>query len=68
MTLSIVLLAPEDLLIWIEVGASMIAIDTLVHNWLKPPEAPSPKAGRVSTRNTRPSPRRLDRQPPPSGR
>ena len=35
MTLSgILLAAPEDLPIWIEVGASMIAIDTLVHNWL----------------------------------
>jgi hypothetical protein len=35
MTLSgILLAAPEDLPVWIEVGASMIAIDTLVHNWL----------------------------------
>jgi hypothetical protein len=35
MTLSgILLAAPEDRPIWIEVGASMIAIDTLVHNWL----------------------------------
>jgi hypothetical protein len=35
MTLSGVLLAaPEDLPVWIEVGASMIAIDTLVHNFL----------------------------------
>jgi hypothetical protein len=35
MTLSGVLLAaPEDRPIWIEVGASMIAVDTLVHNWL----------------------------------
>ena len=35
MTLSgILLAAPEDLPIWIEVGASMIAIDTMVHNWL----------------------------------
>jgi hypothetical protein len=35
MTLSgILLAAPESLPIWIEVGASMIAIDTLVHNWL----------------------------------
>jgi hypothetical protein len=35
MTLSIVLLAaPEDRPLWIEVGASMIAIDTLVHNFL----------------------------------
>jgi hypothetical protein len=35
MTLSgILLAAPEDFPVWIEVGASMIAIDTLVHNWL----------------------------------
>ena len=35
MTLSgILLAAPGDLPVWIEVGASMIAIDTLVHNWL----------------------------------
>jgi hypothetical protein len=35
MTLSgILLAAPEDRPLWIEVGASMIAIDTLVHNWL----------------------------------
>jgi hypothetical protein len=35
MTLSGMLLAaPEDRPLWIEVGASMIAIDTLVHNWL----------------------------------
>jgi hypothetical protein len=35
MTLSgILLAAPEDWPLWIEVGASMIAIDTLVHNWL----------------------------------
>jgi hypothetical protein len=36
MTLSgILLAAPEDRPVWIEVGASMIAIDTLVHNWLR---------------------------------
>jgi hypothetical protein len=35
MTLSgILMAAPEDRPLWIEVGASMIAIDTLVHNWL----------------------------------
>jgi hypothetical protein len=35
MTLSgILLAAPEDWPLWIEVGASMIAIDTLVHNFL----------------------------------
>jgi len=35
MTLSgILLAAPEELPVWIEVGASMIAIDTLVHNFL----------------------------------
>jgi hypothetical protein len=35
MALSGVLLAaPDDWRLWIEVGASMIAIDTLVHNWL----------------------------------
>jgi hypothetical protein len=35
MTLSgILLAAPENFPVWIEVGASMIAIDTLVHNWL----------------------------------
>jgi hypothetical protein len=35
MTLSgILLAAPEDRPLWVEVGASMIAIDTLVHNWL----------------------------------
>jgi hypothetical protein len=35
MTLSgILLAAPKDWRLWIEVGASMIAIDTLVHNWL----------------------------------
>jgi hypothetical protein len=35
MTLSgILLAAPDDRPLWVEVGASMIAIDTLVHNWL----------------------------------
>jgi hypothetical protein len=35
MTLSgILLAAPENMPIWIELGASMIAIDTLVHNFL----------------------------------
>ena len=35
MTLSgILLAAPENFPVWIEVGASMIAIDTLVHNFL----------------------------------
>jgi hypothetical protein len=35
MTLSgILLAAPEDRPLWVEVGASMIAIDTLVHNFL----------------------------------
>jgi hypothetical protein len=35
MTLSgILLAAPEDFPVWVEVGASMIAIDTLVHNFL----------------------------------
>jgi hypothetical protein len=35
MTLSSILLAaPDDRPLWIEVGASMIAIDTLVHNFL----------------------------------
>jgi hypothetical protein len=30
----LLLAAPEDRPLWIEVGGSMIAIDTLVHNWL----------------------------------
>jgi hypothetical protein len=35
MTLSgLLLAAPEDMPVWIEVGASMIAVDSLVHNWL----------------------------------
>jgi hypothetical protein len=35
MTLSgILLAAPDDRPLWVEVGASMIAIDTLVHNFL----------------------------------
>jgi hypothetical protein len=58
MTLSgILLAAPDDRPLWIEVGASMIAIDTLVHNFLVRTGEPRQQRGFFSSRANR-QPRR----------